>query len=160
MFYLLVWLSWKVHTNLNASKKAQCATLIMLFHSTIFKVLPPPPTERSTGACAQWPPTLCNPIDCSPPGSSGHGIFHQEYWSGLPFPPSGDLPYPGTEPISCISCMGRQILYTVTTWEAIKSILALKKCRMMFKNKKSFIIPFSPSREIRFVYSLNSLFLD
>ena len=22
----------------------------------------------------------------------------QEYWSGLPFPPSGDLPDPGTEP--------------------------------------------------------------
>ena len=24
----------------------------------------------------------------------------QEYWSGLPFPPPGDLPYPGTEPTS------------------------------------------------------------
>ena len=26
---------------------------------------------------------LCNPMDCSPPGS------WQEYWSGLPFPPTG-----------------------------------------------------------------------
>ena len=24
----------------------------------------------------------------------------QEYWSGLPFPPAGDLPYPGIEPAS------------------------------------------------------------
>ena len=24
----------------------------------------------------------------------------QEYWSGLPFPPPGDLPYPGIEPTS------------------------------------------------------------
>ena len=24
----------------------------------------------------------------------------QEYWSGLPFPPPGDLPNPGTEPTS------------------------------------------------------------
>ena len=24
----------------------------------------------------------------------------QEYWSGLPFPPSGGLPDPGTEPVS------------------------------------------------------------
>ena len=24
----------------------------------------------------------------------------QEYWSGLPFPPPGDLPYPGVEPTS------------------------------------------------------------
>ena len=23
----------------------------------------------------QWCPTLCDPIDCSPPGSSVHGIF-------------------------------------------------------------------------------------
>ena len=28
------------------------------------------------------------------------GFFRQEYWSGLPFPPPGDLPYPGTEPTS------------------------------------------------------------
>ena len=28
--------------------------------------------------------TLCDPMDCSPPGSSVHGISQQEYWSGLP----------------------------------------------------------------------------
>ena len=27
----------------------------------------------------------------------------QEYWSGLPFPPPGDLPDPGTEPMSLAS---------------------------------------------------------
>ena len=26
------------------------------------------------------------------------GFPRQEYWSGLPFPPPGDLPDPGTEP--------------------------------------------------------------
>ena len=26
--------------------------------------------------------TLCDPIDCNPPGSSVHGISQQEYWSG------------------------------------------------------------------------------
>ena len=25
-------------------------------------------------------------------------VFRQEYWSGLPFPPPGDLPDPGMEP--------------------------------------------------------------
>ena len=41
------------------------------------------------------------------------GFFRQEYWSGLPFPPSGDLPDPGIEPESpaFASCTGRQILY-------------------------------------------------
>ena len=31
-------------------------------------------------------PTLCDPMDCSPPGFSVHGISRQEHWSGLPFP--------------------------------------------------------------------------
>ena len=35
---------------------------------------------------AQSCPTLSNPMDCSLPGSSIHGIFRQEYWSGLPLP--------------------------------------------------------------------------
>ena len=26
--------------------------------------------------------TLCNPVDCSPPGCFAHGFFRQEYWSG------------------------------------------------------------------------------
>ena len=31
--------------------------------------------------------TLCDPMDCSPPGSSVRGILQQECWSGLPQPP-------------------------------------------------------------------------
>ena len=30
-------------------------------------------------------PTLCDPIDGSPPGSPIPGILRQEHWSGLPF---------------------------------------------------------------------------
>ena len=30
--------------------------------------------------------------------SPSMGFSRQEYWSGLPFPSSGDLPYPGIEP--------------------------------------------------------------
>ena len=69
-------------------------------------------------------PTLCDPNDCSPPGSSVHGILQarmlewvamtpttvahqaplsmefsrQEYWSGLPCPTPGDLPILGSNP--------------------------------------------------------------
>ena len=43
----------------------------------------------------------------------------QDYWSRLPFPTPGDLPDPGIEPrVSCISCIGRRILYHCATWEA------------------------------------------
>ena len=40
------------------------------------------------------------------------GFSSQEYWGGMPFPPPGDLPHDsGMEPMSCVSCNGRQILY-------------------------------------------------
>ena len=44
---------------------------------------------KSESEVAQSCPTLCDPMDCSPPGSSVHGIFEArvlEYWSGVPFP--------------------------------------------------------------------------
>ena len=45
-------------------------------------------------------PTLYNPVDCSPPGSSVHEILQAKYWSGLPCPPPGDLSIPGIKPRS------------------------------------------------------------
>ena len=39
----------------------------------------------------------------------------KRYWSGWPFPSSGELPDPENEP--CVSCIGRQILYHCTTWK-------------------------------------------
>ena len=62
-------------------------------------------------------PTLCDPVDCSPPAPSVHGFSRQEYWSGLPCPPPGDLPDPVIEPMS-LTCpallrvgVGREVLY-------------------------------------------------
>ena len=49
---------------------------------------------------AQSCPTLCNPMDCSSPGSSVHGILQAKNWSGLPFPSPEDLPHPGIKPES------------------------------------------------------------
>ena len=31
------------------------------------------------------------------------GVSRQEYWNGLPFPPPGDLPNPGSEPTSPVA---------------------------------------------------------
>ena len=39
----------------------------------------------------------------------------QEYWSGLPFPPSGDLPDPGIEPVSPALPAGSLLL---SHWES------------------------------------------
>ena len=42
-------------------------------------------------------PTLCHPMDCSPPGSSVHGISQARILSGLPFPSPGNLTDSGIE---------------------------------------------------------------
>ena len=68
-------------------------------------------------------------VACQAPLSMG--FPRQEYWSGLPFPPPGDLPDTGVEPashVSCASCIGRQILYHCTLWEAHRSFIFLDKC--------------------------------
>ena len=46
---------------------------------------------------AQLCPTLCDPMDCSLPGSSVHGILQARILE-FPFPSPEDLPNPGIEP--------------------------------------------------------------
>ena len=47
------------------------------------------------------------------------GFSRQEYWSGLPWPPPGDLLDPGIEPVSLISpVLVGGFFTTSTTWEA------------------------------------------
>ena len=44
----------------------------------------------------------------------------QEYWSGLPCPPSGDLPDPGIKPAFLMSpALVGGFFITSTTWEAL-----------------------------------------
>ena len=63
------------------------------------------------GRHAQFHLTLCNPMDCSLSGSLSMGFSGQEYWSGLPFPPPGHLPWPKDR--TQVSCIGRQIVYCI-----------------------------------------------
>ena len=48
--------------------------------------------SESESEVAQSCPTLSDPMDYSPPGPPSMGFSRQEYWSGLPCPPPGDLP--------------------------------------------------------------------
>ena len=59
---------------------------------------------------------FCKPMDSSPPESSVHGLFRQEHWSGLSYPPPGYLPDPGTEPASPALFAGG--FFPLTTREA------------------------------------------
>ena len=56
-------------------------------------------------------PTLCNPMDCIPPGSSVHGIL-QRILEGVNMPSSRESSDPGIEPTSLrFACIGRWVLY-------------------------------------------------
>ena len=71
----------------------------------------------STQSC----PTLCDPMKCNLSGSSVLRISRQEYWSGLPFPPPGDLPKAGIEPASHASPkLAGRFFTSYATWKAPK----------------------------------------
>ena len=47
------------------------------------------------------------------------GFSRKEYWSGLPFPPPGDLPEPGIEPTSLMfPSLACGFFTTSATWKA------------------------------------------
>ena len=52
------------------------------------------------------------------------GFSRKEYWNRLPFPPPGDLPdLRDRTCTSCVSCIGRQILYHCATWDALVTLI-------------------------------------
>ena len=51
------------------------------------------------------------------------GLVRQEYWSGLPFLPPGDLPDPGMEPVSLMSpALADRLFFTSATWDTLKGV--------------------------------------
>ena len=68
--------------------------LTHLFHASLVPFLCQALCVRACSV-AQSCPTLCNPMDCSLPGSSVHRILQAGIWRGLPYPPPGDLSDPG-----------------------------------------------------------------
>ena len=78
---------------------SQLRFVVTLFYPTSVRVVPPgfvPCGGSVTKSCL----TLGDPMDCSLPGSSVHGIFQARIleWIAIPF--SRDLPNPGIEPTS------------------------------------------------------------
>ena len=74
-----------------------------------------------TSVGAQSCPTLRDPMDCSMPDSSVHGIFQSRMRSGLPFPTPGDLLTQGSNLHFLQTCIGRWIRYHCATWEAYET---------------------------------------
>ena len=63
-------------------------------------------------------PTLCDPMDCSPPGSSVHGISQARILEWGTFSSTFSRGSSWFTDRTCITCIGRQILYHWVTREA------------------------------------------
>ena len=84
---------------------------------------------------AQSCPTLCNHMGCRPRGSSVHEIFQVRIleWVAISFS-KGSSQSRDETCVSCVFCIGRQILYHWITWEASKGDWGLKN--WCFKRQK------------------------
>ena len=67
---------------------------------------------------------MSDPLDSSPPASLAIRFPKQEHWSWLPFSPPGDLPDPGTEPVS-------------TAWQADSLTL---RCLLLGRDTQSHLL--------------------
>ena len=68
-------------------------------------------------------PTLCDPMECSLPGSSVHGILQARILEWVAMPSSRGSSWP--RDWTCISCLparGGESSTTSTTWEALKML--------------------------------------
>ena len=87
-------------------------------------------------------------VACQAPLSMG--FSRQEYWSGLPCPPPGDLPKPGFKVESLISpALAGGFFTTSTTWEAhllvLSELLPLPPGVWIFRGQPWFYVPHDPS---------------
>ena len=78
-------------------------------------------------------PTLCDPWTVARQAPLCMGFSRQEYWSGLPCPPPGDLPSPGIKPTYLMSPLLADGLFTTSAiWEAIEMMLLCLKTVTFF----------------------------
>ena len=85
---------------------------------------------------------LCvSPWTVARQASLSMGFSREEYWSGLPFPPAGDLLNSGMEPVSCIA--GRFCIVSATREANVSNV------KETLENIK--LLPFS------WYFSFNSL---
>ena len=90
-----------------------------LFCSCVFHLCPLHSFHHLACSVTQSCLTLCNPMDCI-------GFSRQEYWAELPFPPPGESSWPRDQTcLSCVSYIGRLIVYRCATWEAFMIIRRL-----------------------------------
>ena len=99
----ICWYTLQLFLLLDSCKKKCCCWTLMCKH--LFELL--------LFSCGRL---FCEPNDCSPPGSSTHGISLAKIleWVAISF----FRGYSWPKDWSCVFCIGRQIPYHWATWEA------------------------------------------
>ena len=69
------------------------------------------------GMCVCSATQLCPTLNCNPPGTSVHGIVPARILEWIAISSRGSSWTRDQTRVSCISCIGRQILYHWVTWE-------------------------------------------
>ena len=107
--------SWKDRSKMARTLPASEALVLI-----ILRILIPIVWLKSESEVAQSCPTLCGPMDCSPPGSTVHGILQARTLERVAMPSSRGSPDPGMEllPLRPPALAGG-FLTTSATWEAL-----------------------------------------
>ena len=91
---------------------------------------------------AQLGPTLCDPTDCSPPGSSVPEIFWGRILEQVDISSSRGSSQPRDQTCtSCDSSIGRQILYYCASWESPSSHEELLKAFLIVLHSRAWFSP-------------------
>ena len=95
------------------------------------------PSASSYRSVAQSCLTLCHPKDCSPPGSSVHGIFQARIleWVAISSSRGSSQPRDWT----CVSCTNRRILYHWAAREIPSSMF--RKTQVSIAQTNSLSLP-------------------
>ena len=97
--------------------------LVFIDSRTIIKWAPPPLHPLNLYCCcffAKLCLTLCDPMYCSSPGSSVHGILQARIVEWLAIPSSRGSSWP--RDWTCVCCIGRWILYHWASRVAFQSL--------------------------------------
>ena len=101
----------------------------------------------SVGSVAQWCPPLCDPADCSPPGSSVHGVLQVRILAAILFSRASSQPRDRT----WLSCITGRFFFFFTAWATGKL-----KIHKLFEGRK-LLIQSSPPSSLHSVWWLVGL---
>ena len=86
-------------------------------------------------------PPLCDPMDCSPPGSPVHGILQAGILEWVVMPSSRGSSGPRDWIcVSYVSCMAGKFFITSATWEGSPYIFRENICLGLFRFKISYLL--------------------